>query len=151
MAYVSDQPAQNEAGESLEWRVWPAREKIGTAVAVIAVMLVCSLVAMHSFQSGWYAFMTLAGLTLALAEWLFPTAYRLDGAGVRVRGPFVHIEREWEAFRATEVLADRVILSPLTDTKRWIARRRSVALRVEGNRDEVLAFVARHVPVKQDD
>lgn len=134
--------------EQLEWRVWPAREKVITAAVVIAVILLSSLAALKSFQNGWYGFLSLAGLTLALAEWLFPTHYRLDETGVRVRGPFVHTVRDWEAFRLAVVLPDRILLSPLSNLDSWIARRRRVVLRLRDNAVSVREFVGRRVELR---
>lgn len=139
---------EQENSERLEWRVWPACEKVGTAAIVIGLMAILSFVSMRSFENAWYAFLTLAGLTLALAEWLFPTRYRLDEQMVRVRGPFVHIERPWEAFRVAVELPDRVVLSPLSKVDGWIARRRSVTLMFCDNKEEVMAVIGRHVEVR---
>lgn len=116
------------------------------AVALLALLL--SLGAMASFGSGWYAFITLAVLTLALAPHYFPTHYRLDDQTVSVRGPGKHVERPWEAFRLAVVLADRVVLSPLSNLDSWIARRRSVTLLFGNSEDEIMAFVQRHVTVR---
>lgn len=133
--------------EALQWRVWPAQQRPGLSVAVALLVLALSFGAMVSFDSGWYAFLTLAVLALALAPHYFPTHYRLDDQTVSVQGPGKRVERPWEAFRVAVAQSDRVTLSPLTNIDRWIARRRSVTLLFGDHEAEIMAAVRRHVPV----
>lgn len=134
---------ETPAGDALHWRLWPAGRKPLLSLAVALFALLLSLGAMASFGSGWYAFITLVVLTLALAPHYFPASYRLDGRTVRVSGAGRLVERPWSAFRAVVVLPDRVILSPLSDATSWLARRRSVTLMLADNGPEVLDFIAR--------
>ena len=145
---ASDQPEEQEAGERLEWRVWPAAQRPVLSVAVAVLCLLLAGVAIWTFGSAWYGFIALLVLAVTLAPHYFPTTYVLDAERIVTRGGGGNAERTWEAFRVALDLGDRVVLSPLTDTRRWLARRRSITLRLDGNHDEVLAFVARHVPVK---
>jgi hypothetical protein len=139
---------EQENPERLEWRVWPAAQKPGLSIAVAVLALVLSFGAMWSFGSGWYAFITLAVLTLSLAPYYFPSQYCLDEQAVTVKGPGKRVQRPWEAFRVAVALPDRVVLSPLSNVNSWIARRRSVALLFDNNEAEVMAIVRRHVDVR---
>lgn len=136
--------------ETLEWQLWPAAQRPVISVAVVALALVLAWVAIWSFGSAWYGFITLLVLAMALASHYFPTTYHLDEARVVTRGGAGNVEREWEAFRLAVDLGDRIVLSPLSDPRKWLARRRSVTLLLAGNHDEVLAFVARHVAVRPE-
>jgi hypothetical protein len=139
---------EQENPERLEWRVWPAAQKPGLSIAVAVLALVLSFGAMWSFGSGWYAFITLAVLTLSLAPYYFPSQYSLNEQTVTVKGPGKRVERPWEAFRAAVALPDRVVLSPLSNVNSWIARRRSVTLLFDDNKAEIMAIVSRHVDVR---
>jgi len=145
---ATDQPHEPEAGERLEWVVWPARQKPVLSVIVVIFCLGIAAASILVFDSAWFGFIALVVLHMALAPHFYATSYRLDAAGVWAQGPGGTVERPWEAFRVALDLGDRVILSPLTEAARWSARRRSVTLRLEGNHDQVLAFVAPHVSVK---
>lgn len=129
-----------EAATVLEWTVWPARQRPVLSVAVAVFALTLSIGAMWSFGNGWYAFIALAVLTLALAEHYFPTRYRLDEQGVRRAGQGQVVEYRWEQFRSGVVLSDRVILSR--------GRRRRVVLRLDGDREAIVAAVGAHVPLE---
>ncbi|MGE5532165.1 MAG: hypothetical protein ACM3VW_08635 [Bacteroidota bacterium] len=139
---------EQDNAERLEWRVWPAAQKPGLSIAVGLLALALSFGAMWSFGSGWYAFITLAVLTLSLAPHYFPSRYCLDKQTVMETGPGKRVERPWEAFRVAVVLQDRVVLSPLSNVNSWIARRRSVTLLFADNEAEVMAIVGRHVDVR---
>jgi hypothetical protein len=132
---------------SLEWRVWPALRRPALTVVLIAFCLLVAWWAIGFMHGAWWGFLTLVVLTVALAEYWFPTRFVLTDSVVRVSGMRRHVERPWSAFRVAVALPDRVVLSPLTKVDSWIARRRSVTLMVSGNRDEVVAFVERHVSV----
>ncbi|MHB8996055.1 MAG: hypothetical protein ACYC63_12485 [Armatimonadota bacterium] len=139
---------EQENPERLEWRVWPAAQRPGLSIGVALLVLALSLGAMWSFGSGWYAFITLAVLTLSLAPHYFPSTNRLDEQTVMVNGPGKRVERPWEAFRVAVELPDRVVLSPLSKVDGWIARRRSVTLMFCDNKEEVMAVIGRHVDVR---
>lgn len=125
--------------------MWPAAQRPGLSIVVAVFGFVLAGVAIWTFGSPWYGFITLMVLAGALGAHYFPTTYRLDDAGVTVRSGGSKAERSWEAWRAAFDRGDRIVLSPLSDPESWAARRRSVTLRLAGNHDEVLAFVARHV------
>ncbi len=149
---ATDQPEEpKQEAERLEWRVWPAGQRPVLSVVVVVFCLLLAGAAIWTFDSAWYGFIALLVLALTLAPHYFPTTYVLDAERIVTRGGGGNAERTWEAFRVALDLGDRVVLSPLTDAGRWLARRRSVTLRLDGNHDEVLAFVARHVPVRPDD
>jgi hypothetical protein len=145
---ASDQADGPEAGERLEWTVWPAAQRPALSIAVAIFCLLLAALAIWAFGSPWYGFIALLVLALTLAPHFVPTTYQLGDEKALTRGGSGNVERSWEAFRLALDLGDRIVLSPLSDADRWLARRRSVTLRLAGNRDEVLAFVARHVPVK---
>jgi len=130
----------------MEWQVWPAGRRPLLTFALIAFCLGLSYLAIEIMRGAWWGFATLAAMAGALAEYWFPTQYTLSDAGVKVSGIGRRVEREWIAFRVAVVLPDRIVLSPLTKVDSRVARRRSVTLRLDDNRDEVVAFVERHVP-----
>lgn len=145
-----DTPGPGAAGgaERLCWQVWPAAQRPVLSVAVALLGLAVSLGAMWSLESGWYAFITLAVLTAALAPHYLPSEYELDSEGVQVRSFGRRLGRPWSAFRLAVVLPDRVVLSPLSEFERLIARRRSVTLRLGEQPEAVVAYVGRFVPLR---
>lgn len=130
-----------KAATVLEWTVWPARQRPILSIIVAVFALALSAGAMWSFGSGWYAFITLAVLALALADHYFPTRYRLGEQGVRRSGAGQVAEYQWEQFKSGLALPDRLILSR--------SRRRRVVVRLNGDRDAIIALVAAHVPLER--
>lgn len=134
-----------EADERLEWTVWPAMKNPPAGAAVVALILAVSWYGYAGFGSLVYSLVALVGLTLSLTFFLFPSTYILDASGVAMRG-FLHGRRRaWDELacyiRHRDVIAISVSPEP---TERSISR--GFLLRPAYNEDEVVAFVARHLP-----
>lgn len=146
---MTEMQAEQQATGLLVWQVWPAAQCPALSIVIALGCLALSFGAMWSLENGWYAFITLAVLTLALSPHYFPTAYQLDDEGVSIRSFGNQIQRPWSAFRLAIVLPDRVVLSPLSAADRWLARRRSVELRFQGNQTQVIDFVQKRVQLRE--
>ena len=146
---TNEEHTLSAAEDELRWVVWPCRKTPLLSLAVALLVLGLSAGAMISFGSGWYAFIVLAVLTVALAPHYFPTTYILGPHGVHIRTPFTRIERSWESFRAIYCYEQMMVLSPVSDPNSGLTRRRGVVLRLGDNPEAVEQFVRAHVNCTQ--
>jgi hypothetical protein len=96
---------------------------------------------------GGSVFLTLlAAVILIVALWpvFTPTRYLLDAKGVTLTRPFRRDFRPWDKFRRYDVGRLNVLLSPFPSPSR-LDSFRGLVLRLAGNRDEVVAFVAKRL------
>ena len=95
---ASDQPAEQEAGERLEWRVWPAAQRPVLSVGVGLVALGFCAAAVWSFQNAGFGLIGLIVLFAVLQAHYLPSRYRLDQEGIAIRGLW-RGEWKWAAVR----------------------------------------------------
>jgi hypothetical protein len=131
--------------EPLTWTVWPARQKPAQAAAAAALVLGVSWYGYVGFGSIVYSIVALVVLTGSLTFFLFPSTYTLDGDGANLRGFLFGKRKLWRELGCYLVGNDFVALSTSPEpTERTISR--GMILRLEYNKDDVVAFVARHLP-----
>jgi hypothetical protein len=88
----------------------------------------------------------LAAVIMLVALWpvFAPTKYVLDAKGITFTRPFRRDFRPWDKFRRYDVGRLNVLLSPFSSPSR-LDSFRGLVLRVAGNREEVVAFVAKRL------
>ena len=133
------------APKQLSWTVWPARQRPAAAAAAVALVLGVSWYGYVGFGSVVYSVTALVVLTGSLTFFMFPSTYTLDAEGANLRG-FLHGKRRaWEKLGCYLVGEDFVALSTTAEpTEGTLAR--GMVLRLEYNKDEVVAFVSRYLP-----
>lgn len=142
MASKHPQRVSEPPQDPLAWTVWPAARNWPLSLGVACFILGLSAGALISFSSAWYAFITLAVLTMATASHYFPTHYRLTSDELEVRAPLQQVKRPWSAFRAVFDEGDRLILSPISNPRSPLVRRRGVTLMLGEGAELVRQYVA---------
>jgi hypothetical protein len=144
---ATDQSGEPEAGERLEWTVWPARQRPVLSVVVGLIALGFCVAAVWSFGNPGYGLLGFVVLCLALQAHYVPTHYRLDGREVTVRG--VGAGRwSWSEVPYALDFGMAIALSPTPEPPRdRRGKRQLVLLRPEGNHAEIVAYLRRHAQV----
>jgi len=145
-----DERTEASAGAALEWRAWPLVEYPGrSAIAVAAVIAVVALV--------WWIttnvpFSAVAGaiILFSLQAHLLPRDYRLDDEGVTIRVFGAAKSQPWGFFHSYYADKLGVMLSTFSYPSRLDPFRGFNLRFAAGNRDEVVAFVAAHLPYAEE-
>jgi hypothetical protein len=134
--------------DELTWTVWPAATRPHAAAAALALVLGVSWYGYAGYGSILYSVIALVVLTASLAFFFFPTTYRLSDAGVEARG-FLHGKTlRWDELACYLRSGPHVALSVDAEpTERSLSR--GMVLRLEGNEDEVAAYLSRRLPLWQ--
>jgi len=144
---VNEQPEQNEAGERLEWRVWPAAQKPVRSVVVGLIALAFCTAVVWSFHDIGFGLIGLTVLYMVLQVHYVPTHYRLDGCEITIRGPYSG-RWDWSEVRYALDFGMMIALSPTPEPPRGRrGKRRLVLLRPEGNRAEIIAYLRKRVQI----
>ena len=137
-----------DARHSLTWVSHPAADDpLYKFVLLVGLMLGISVGASWAFdQSGELLFGVLAFvlLFLSMARFFLPTRYHLTEDGLRVRFLGRKRHRPWSEFRNFYPYRIGVLLTPFPRPSR-LDSFRGQFLRFNGNHDEVLEFIARHI------
>lgn len=130
-------------GSTLAWRAWPLlrRPLLGAAAGLVALGTIAGV-------WSWTGSVTLCALGLvvlafAVGPFFVPTRYRLTPDGLEIARLFVTRRRAWSDFGIVHRDPEAVVLAPASRTS-WIPGR-SVTLFLEGNGDEVGAYVEQMV------
>lgn len=141
---VSALDDRSAAPFALEWTVHPLVERPRQAVALVAILtLVLLLVWLNIPEPGWVVFAA-AILFISLARFFFPTAYRLDDAGIHVRFLGFARDHSWGRFRRLEPGRNGLFLSPFPKPNR-LDNFRGLFLLWGGNRKEIEAFARERI------
>jgi hypothetical protein len=127
---------------SLEWRIWPARQEPRRAVVVGGIIAAAAAGAGALFSNPLPGVAAAGLLAGAVGEFLFPTWYRLTPAGAEARNPVFWRRIAWGEVKQVYVGEQEIKLSPLPAGGRREAFR-GVLLRLDENRDAVLAAIER--------
>lgn len=128
--------------EGLHWTDWPAARspwKAGFAVVVIA--LVSGMVV----TADW--FLGLVGTLLLLnsvADFLFPTSFSLNGAGVRIRNLLRNANRPWDRLGDWRRRPNGFSVAGRSPS-RLLRRLRGVEIRCPDRQQEVEALLRQHL------
>jgi len=144
---ATDQPDDGEAGERLEWTVWPAAQRPVLSVAVGLIVLGFCVAAVWSFGNPGYGLLGFVVLCVALQAHFVPTHYQLGGHEVTVRG-LGGGRWNWSEVPYALDFGAMIALSPTPEPPRdRQGKRRLVLLRPEGNRAEIMAYLRTRVQI----
>jgi hypothetical protein len=141
-----DEQADAPAAPPLEWRAWPLVEYPGrTAIAVAAVIAVVALVWTITHN---VPFSAIGGVIIlfSLQAHLLPRDYRLDDNGVTIRAVGAAKSQPWTYFHSYYADKLGVMLSTFSYPSRLDPFRGFNLRFAAGNRDQVVAYVATHLP-----
>jgi hypothetical protein len=143
---TTDQPNDQEAGERLEWRVWPAAQRPVLSIVVGVIVLGVCAIGIWSFRSGGLALVAFLVLLSAVITHYIPSHYRLDQSGASARHSGGRAGT-WEELKYAFDFGYLIVLSPTLEPKTRAAQRRAVMLKLNDNHDEVVVFLRKHVQV----
>ncbi|MBM3324789.1 MAG: hypothetical protein FJY66_03895, partial [Calditrichaeota bacterium] len=110
-----------------EWTSHPIREKPRKALLfwVVAGLVLGAVYA--AFQELGWVLVAALFLVGSLADFLFPTRYRLTASGIEIRRVFGKVAKKWSDFRRIEVGRNGIFLSPF-EKPRWLENYRGLFL-----------------------
>jgi len=131
--------------QTLQWTVHPLVQEPRLKSAALCLALVAFPVgAALSFGATLYGVISVVTLGAALSRYLFPTHYRLDGAGIETDHLWWVKRRTWSDFGRARIQRDGLFLSPFERPHR-LDSFRGEFIRCSENRDSVSSFVEQHV------
>ncbi len=83
----------------LEWRVHPAAERVGSALAAMAVIGVFAILAALLMQSAVWGLLAAALMLMALNRFFLPSRFRIDDTGVTAKYPYARQHLSWHEVR----------------------------------------------------
>lgn len=83
----------------LEWRVHPAAERVGSALAALAVIALFAGLTAVLMQNPLWALLAAGFMLVALNRFFLPSRFRIDDAGVTARYPYGRRYLDWSAVR----------------------------------------------------
>ena len=126
--------------ESLRWRSHPLVDEFPKSLLLAAIILAVCVGASWAFEGWIWGVISGVLLVAAMARYIFPSHFQLDGEGVTVRFLCVARRMPWTALKRMAAGPGGVFLSPFERPSK-LDSFRSVVLRFAGNADEVVAFV----------
>lgn len=131
--------------EALTWVVWPARTHLLIGLLVLAFIAGVSVCVYLSMDSRVYAGIAFFTLIVAVSPYFLPTSYSVDETGVTVDSMLGRRTKLWGTLKVHFHDGDRgVLLSPVSRFG-TLARTRGIYLPFQGNKEQVLAVVEKHL------
>lgn len=128
------------------WTAHPARRQPEQIALIASIVLVTAWVVLVTLESAWLALLAAVILVVSVAQFLFPTRYRLSDAGVHERGLLREKFRAWRDLRRIQVGPGAVLVSPFARAS-WMDRYRGILLYLDGaDRDVVIAALRDRIP-----
>ena len=144
---ASETPA---ARGTLEWSVWPARERPWAAVVLLVSLAVLGALIVQGTGDRVLGLAAPVFILVSVGSFIARTHYRLTPESIEVRALGVSRARPWGEMRRATVDRGGVFLSPF-EKRNWLEAYRGVRLPFGGNRDQVVAFVETKLPVSFED
>ncbi len=138
------------APETLEWSVWPARERPWAAGVLLASLAVLGALIALGTGDRVLGVAAPAFVLVSVGSFISRTRYRLTSESIEVKALGVSRARPWGEMRRATVDRNGVFLSPF-EKRSWLEAYRGVRLPFGGNRDQVVAFVETKLPVTVED
>jgi hypothetical protein len=139
-----------DARETLEWSVWPARDRPWAAAVLLASLLVLGVLIAEGTGDRVLGVAAPVFILVSVGSFIARTHYRLTSESIEVRTLGVSRARPWGEMRRATLDRGGIFLSPF-EKRSWLEAYRGVRLPFGGNRDQVLAFVETKLPVSVED
>jgi hypothetical protein len=134
------------APETLEWSVWPARDRPWAAAVLLLSLLVLGVLIAEGTGDRVLGVAAPLFILVSVGSFIARTKYRLTSESIEVRTLGVSRARPWGEMRRATLDRGGIFLSPF-ERRSWLEAYRGVRLPFGGNRDQVLAFVETKLPV----
>ncbi len=136
--------------KTLEWSVWPARERPWAAAVLLASLAVLGVLIAQGTGDRVLGVAAPVFILVSVGSFIAKTHYRLTPESIEVRALGVARARPWTEMRRATVDRGGVFLSPF-EKRSWLEAYRGVRLPFGGNRDQVVAFVETKLFVSIED
>ncbi|HEY2924595.1 MAG TPA: hypothetical protein VGJ98_06470 [Candidatus Eisenbacteria bacterium] len=150
MASRKERVVVPEAPETLEWSVWPARDRPWAALVLLLSLGVLGVLIAQGTGDTVLGIAAPVFILASVGSFIAKTEYRLTSESIEVRTLGVSRARPWGEMRRAIVDRHGVFLSPF-EKRSWLEAYRGVRLSFGGNRDQVVAFVESKLPVSVED
>jgi len=134
---------------TLEWSVWPARDRPWAAAVLLASLAVLGVLVAQGTGDRVLGIAAPLFILGSVGSFVAKTHYKLTAETIEVRALGVARARPWTEMRRATVDRGGVFLSPF-EKRSWLEAYRGVRLPFGGNRDQVVAFVEAKLPVVED-
>jgi hypothetical protein len=116
---------------TLEWTSHPAKRRPQDVMLAACVILLSAWAVLIGLQSAWLAVVAAILLVAAIAPFLLPTRYRIDGDGIAERRLWVTRTRRWTELQRLDVGRAAALVSPYA-RPRWLDRYRGLVIYFDG-------------------
>lgn len=116
---------------AVTWTAHPARRRPDHVALIVAVVALASWAVLETLAAPGLAVLAAVLLVIAVAPFLFPTHYRIDGAGVELRRLGRRQARPWDEIRRIDIGARAALVSPLARAS-WLDRYRGLIVQFDG-------------------
>jgi hypothetical protein len=139
-----DEQIKESDKDSLEWICHPAKRnlKITTLVTVFLIILVVLVYWMTA--SAWFTILAILILFGSLASFYFPTRYKFTPDEIIIKTSTQKLTKNWSQYRTFYPDKNGVLLSPFARKTR-MENFRGIYIKFEGNKDEVVDYVQKHI------
>jgi hypothetical protein len=86
--------------QAMEWRVHPARERVGAAVLSLLVLMGFAWLAADLMQNRWWGAFSGAFLFLMLSRFYLPSEFSIDETGITAKYPWKSTRFKWSDVRS---------------------------------------------------
>ncbi len=135
---------ENSPPLSLEWKVWPAKERPLLSFGLIVFLFAIWVAVGYFYREGVWVLLAFVLLSGAVAPYFVITRYRLDEEGVSIKRYVTTMKKRWEELRSYYPDKNGVLVSPFAKPSR-LENFRGVYLRFGGNREKVLAVLEQNI------
>jgi hypothetical protein len=135
---------ENSPPLSLEWKVWPAKERPLLSFGLIVFLFAIWVSVGYFYREGVWVLLAIVLLSGAVAPFFVITRYRLDEEGVSIKRYVTTMKKRWGELRSYYPDKNGVLVSPFVKPSR-LENFRGVYLRFGGNREKVLAVLEQNI------
>ena len=135
-----------EARATLEWSVWPARDRPWATAVLLVSLAVLGVLIVQGTGDRVLGVLAPVFVLASVGSFIAKTEYRLTPESIEVRTLGVARARPWTEMRRATADRNGIFLSPF-EKRSWLEAYRGVRLPFGGNRDQVVAFVESKLPV----
>ena len=141
------EPAAEAAADAFHWSCHPVKKRPLVSVLVTLFVIFAVAYVYYSFNSVFFALLTLIVFSLSLARYYFPTHYRLSEKGVTIKTPTQTISKPWSEYRSFYPDKNGVLLSPFAEPSR-LENFRGIYLMYGGKREQIIFYINKYISSK---
>ncbi len=109
----------------IEWKTHPLTEKPVRSVLLIATLTVIGYFVPVIFKAGLFLILYVIIMLFNFAAYWFPTHYRLDDEGIRIKRLWVKVVKSWADYKKVYFDPNGFFLSPFAK-KNYLERTRGI-------------------------